>query len=88
MYSSAPPTVVPSTLVGRLKGISSRFAHIELGVDPAFTWGDGYAIFSVDPAAVSRLVSYARAQEHHHAAGALGPAWEVPPLPRIIAPNA
>jgi REP element-mobilizing transposase RayT len=84
----APPTVVPSTLVGRLKGISSRFAHIELGVDPAFTWGDGYAIFSVDPAAVSRLVSYARAQEHHHAAGALGPAWEVPPLPRIIAPNA
>jgi REP element-mobilizing transposase RayT len=84
----APPTVVPSTLVGRLKGISSRFAHVELGVDPGLTWGDGYALFSVDPAAVSRLASYVRAQAHHHAADALEPAWEIPPSPATFFPGA
>lgn len=74
----APPTVIPSTLVGRLKGISSRFAHVELGVDPAFIWGEGQALFSVDPRAVSGLEAYVRAQERHHADHTLVPAWEIP----------
>lgn len=74
----APPTITPSKLIGHVKGVSSRFAHEALGVDPALGWQEGYALFSVDPRAEGRVAGYVRDQRRRHALGLVDPAWELP----------
>ncbi|TAK26809.1 MAG: IS200/IS605 family transposase [Myxococcaceae bacterium] len=74
----APATSCPADLVRHLKGVSSRFAHTELCVDPSFNWSQGYALFSVDPESVSALTAYIDDQPRHHSAGTMNPRWEQP----------
>jgi putative transposase len=57
MLVRAPATSCPADLVRDLKGVSSRFAHTELCVDPSFNWSQGYALFSRVPANAQNTVS-------------------------------
>ena len=62
----APPPLRPCDLIGALKGVSSRFAHAELGVVPTMSWSEGYALFSVDADRADELTTYIRDQPRHH----------------------
>ena len=71
VLTNPPPTLAPATLVGRLKGASSHFAHERLGVLPAARWSEGYAAFSVSTRDVDTLSAYVSNQELHHTGGTL-----------------
>jgi putative transposase len=74
----APTTAPAADLVRHLKGVSSRFAHTELSVDPALIWSQGYALFSVGPESVPAVATYIENQPRHHADGTTHAPWEQP----------
>lgn len=72
------PAMAVATLVGRLKGASSRAAHVSgvLGADEG--WQVGYWAESVGAAYIEPLLDYVTHQRVHHAtASALEP-WQQP----------
>jgi putative transposase len=70
-----PTKVSVATLAQRLKAISSKFAHDQLGV-LSFRWQEGYGAFSLGRPQVEHVVRYVEHQEEHHAGGELWPQWE------------
>jgi REP element-mobilizing transposase RayT len=71
-----PPTVTLASVIKRAKGASSHLIghiHPELG----FAWQEGYAAFSVEPAARATLVEYIANQQAHHASGSSRREWEI-----------
>lgn len=65
LFRLAPPTAL-STVVGRVKGNSSRWLNQELIRDFQFSWQTGYGAFSVARQAVPALCRYIQNQEVHH----------------------
>ena len=65
-----------SSLAQQLKGVSSHFAHDQLGLGPMFRWQEGYGAFSLSRGHVKKAVAYVEKQEEHHAGGELWPEWE------------
>src|SRR5260370_33110382 len=61
------PAMAVATLVGRLKGASSRAAHVSgvMGGDEG--WQVGYWAESVRPAHIEPLLAYVQPQPVHHA---------------------
>ncbi len=59
------PTHVLSDVMRVLKGDSSKWVHMELGVRD-FAWQDGYGAFTVSKSAVDAARMYVRNQEEHH----------------------
>ena len=75
----ASPTIVPATVVGAIKGHTSHELHARFAVDPAMRFSEGYALFSVSPEHVTRLVRYIEDQRVRHAEQRLSTRWELPP---------
>ena len=61
-----PVTMSISQVVRRLKGASSRIAHLR-GLTE-FSWQEGYGVFSVGRADLDRVAGYIRRQPQRHAA--------------------
>ncbi|MGZ5432902.1 MAG: IS200/IS605 family transposase [Thermoanaerobaculia bacterium] len=59
------PTHVLADVMRVLKGDSSKWVHMELGVRD-FAWQDGYGAFTVSKSAVDAVREYVRNQEEHH----------------------
>ena len=63
---SLPPALSVADAVKKVKANSSKWAHEERLLPPAFAWQTGYAAFSVSPSKVEDVVEYIRNQEQHH----------------------
>ena len=59
------PTVALSTLIGRAKGATSRFASTEIALSE-FAWQRGYFAASVHTSDMARLLAYVQNQRQHH----------------------
>jgi REP element-mobilizing transposase RayT len=71
-----PSTVSAAVLTKQIKGVSSRLVKDQLTPGEGFGWQEGYGVFSVSPAHVTRVKAYVRDQEHHHATNQLWQEWE------------
>jgi len=71
-----PAKLSISSLTQQLKGVSSHFAHEQLGLGPIFRWQEGYGAFSLSRGHVKKATLYVEKQEEHHAGGELWPEWE------------
>ena len=78
LAASIPPTVLISTMIGRLKGASSHAANLAItGSDrPPFAWQGEYGIVSVGEQALPMVAAYVRDQPRRHAADDLYAALE------------
>ena len=73
---SAPPTVLASELVGRLKGSSSHFVNHSMRRNRKFAWQKGYGCLSLAKRNVDGLRRYVREQKAHHANNTTRPTLE------------
>jgi REP element-mobilizing transposase RayT len=71
-----PAKLSVAKLLQQLKGVSSHFAHDQLGLGSVFRWQEGYGVFSLSRSHVGWAVQYVERQEEHHAGGKLWPEWE------------
>jgi len=73
-----PPRVAVATLVGRLKGASSRAAHVSgvMGYDDG--WQGGYWAESVGVEHIEPLLEYVAHQRAHHASDTTLEPWQHP----------
>ena len=76
--AAIPPTVQISTLIGKMKGASSRAANLAPNTAgrPPFVWQGVYGILSVGARARADVVAYVRDQPRRHASRDLFPALE------------
>ncbi len=75
---SIPPRFSISTVIGRLKGASSRHINaIQPGV--CFAWQEEYSVFSISESALEKVIGYVRGQKQHHAENKLVGISEVIP---------
>ncbi len=65
----APPTLAPSLLAQQVKGVSSTFVRDTLRIGEPFSWQDNYAVFSLGPSDLPRVLSYVQKQKEHHSSG-------------------
>jgi putative transposase len=66
---TAPPTVLLSEFIGKLKGASSRFVNKDLDLPRRFSWGEGYGVLTLAKVNVPGVRAYIRSQREHHEAG-------------------
>lgn len=62
-----PTTIALGTLLGRVKGGSSRIISEEITPDSWFAWQPNYAAFSVSESHRERVIRYITNQKRHHA---------------------
>jgi REP element-mobilizing transposase RayT len=70
-------TISPAELAKRARGVSSTLARERLCPSGFFGWQDRYAVFSVSPWDVRKVMEYVRRQKSHHAAGTVIPRFEL-----------
>ena len=73
VVTSIPPSVSISTLIGRMKGVTSRNLN-ELtkgGTGPTFAWQAEYGVLSFSEKALTDVIAYANNQPARHAANRL-----------------
>ena len=63
---SAPPTVLLSDFIGKLKGSTSHCVNHELRLAPRFQWGEGYGVLSMAKRNVAAVRRYVQNQKFHH----------------------
>ncbi|MGH2535591.1 MAG: IS200/IS605 family transposase [Thermomicrobiales bacterium] len=75
---SIPPSILISTVVGRLKGASAHAVNHngQWTVSSPFAWQGEYGIHSFGENALPTVVAYVQNQETHHAADTLWPGLE------------
>ena len=66
-----PPSFAVSDIVGKLKGCTSYFLNMELGITKGFSWQDGFGVFSFSERDLPGIVEYIRNQKEHHRIGRL-----------------
>jgi putative transposase len=66
-----PPKLSPAEIAKQVKGISSTFARNQLMRGEPFGWQDRYAVFSITPSHIQRVVHYVNNQKAHHSDGSL-----------------
>ena len=67
---TVPPTIVPSELVGQLKGASSHEVNQQIGLrDKTLQWQTGYGVVSFGTGDLGWVKEYVRNQREHHAQG-------------------
>jgi len=72
-----PPTISESTLMQRIKGVSSTLMRQEiLPADEPFHWQENYCVFSFHAAHANKVIEYVQNQKQHHAEGTLWTEWE------------
>ena len=63
---SIPVTTAIADFMRELKSWSSVWIHQTFPDLRAFAWQDGYAVFSVSPSVLPKVVEYVRNQQEHH----------------------
>ena len=76
MLLAIKPSLAVSTLVQKLKGMSSRLMSSEISPGKAFRWQEGYGAFTVGPPEVAAVAHYVQNQKRHHNEGRLVDRWE------------
>ncbi len=71
-----PTTIGIGTLMGRVKGGSSRIIAEEIVPDGNFRWQPNYGAFAVSESHRKRVVRYILNQKQHHANGSCWPEAE------------
>ncbi|MEX1275390.1 MAG: IS200/IS605 family transposase [Bacteroidota bacterium] len=66
-----PPSFAVSDIVGKLKGSTSYFLNMELGITKGFSWQDGFGVFSFSERDLPGIKEYIRNQKEHHKSGKL-----------------
>ncbi len=66
---SLPPTIVPATWIGDLKGATAYHINHGPAGSGALAWQTGYGIVSFGQADLPWVVGYIRRQREHHASG-------------------
>ena len=61
-----PRTVAVSDYIRKIKANSSRWIKELGGQYRAFSWQDGFGVFSVSPSVIEKVVAYINNQEEHH----------------------
>ncbi|MGE3802906.1 MAG: transposase [Candidatus Kapaibacterium sp.] len=61
-----PVHISIADIVKRLKGASSHWINHQNLIEPKFSWGRGYGVFSVSHSHKERVVQYIANQEEHH----------------------
>ncbi len=75
----APAHRSASEIAKQVKGISSRFAAVQLvgsGLLPYFSWQEGYSVFSLSRDHLDTVIPYMQHQKQRHAEQTLWPMWE------------
>jgi putative transposase len=93
MVVKAPTQVSAAQIAHQVKGVSSHFARDTFPACEAFTWQEGYAVFSLSRPHKDVVIAYVRNQKKHHAEGSVWSEWEEtdeeaadPTTPRAIPP--
>lgn len=68
-----PTTIGIGSLMGRVKGGSSRIIADEIAPDGAFQWQPHYGIFTVSESHRKRVIRYINNQKQHHLQGTIWP---------------
>ena len=63
---SLPTSASPASLIGKLKGCSSKWINETFPLPGGFGWQRGYAAFSVSQSRVSHVARYVERQKEHH----------------------
>jgi putative transposase len=71
-----PPRMAVATMVGRLKGASSRAAHVTGVMGCGEVWQVGYWAESVGAEHIEPLLDYVTHQRAHHAADTTLEPWQ------------
>ena len=66
-----PTTIALGTLMGRVKGGSSRIISEQIVPDGSFKWQPNYAVFAVSESHRERVIRYIANQKQHHTEGLL-----------------
>ncbi len=66
-----PSKIAPAEIAKRVKGVSSTFARAQLMHGEPFGWQERYAVFSITPRHIQRVIDYVNNQKQHHANGSL-----------------
>jgi putative transposase len=72
-----PPKVSIATIVGRLKGSSSRFINQVFCPKDHFTWQSSYGVISVSENDRVKLITYIKNQKKHHMDGTINSKFEI-----------
>ena len=65
----APATVSASEFMQHIKGVSSTALREDEFKGQAFSWQDGYGVFSLSKRDLEEVITYVQNQKAHHAAG-------------------
>ena len=72
-----PPSISESTLMQRIKGVSSTFIRQQILTNgEPFHWQEHYGVFSFHKRHVAQVVAYVNNQKQHHGAQEVRAAWE------------
>jgi putative transposase len=63
------PTIMPSEMIGQLKGFCSHEVNQMLGAGKGIEWQTGYGVVSFGTRDLPWVKAYIRNQKEHHAAG-------------------
>jgi putative transposase len=66
---SVPPTLMPSELIGELKGASAHYINHEIANRKILEWQTGYGVVSFGTKDLPWVLEYVRNQPKHHADG-------------------
>lgn len=66
MLIDLPTTITVEEFVKRIKGSLSHYINKERLTPTKFSWGRGYAVFSVSESNKQKVIDYIRNQEEHH----------------------
>jgi len=63
---SIPVTMAIADFMREMKGWTSRWIHETFPSLRAFTWQESYAMFTVSPGILPKVMEYVRNQQEHH----------------------
>ena len=86
LLASIPPRVAVSSLMHKVKGMSSHFLNqTEQRANAPFAWQGAYGVLSLGERSLPDVVAYVQNQRAHHAAQEIRPRFEMTERPRPTA---
>jgi len=76
LFVSLPPTILPATFVGEIKGVVSRAFHREYGEARFLKWQMGYSIHTLRNKEQEIVIRYIEEQQLRHETGKIWPSLE------------
>lgn len=76
LFVSLPPTVMPATFVGEVKGTVSHAFHREYGETHFLKWQMGYSIITLRKNEQKIVIRYIEDQQRRHETGNIWPSLE------------